>query len=62
MVTLMGLVVTTLDRSYSKVLIGVVVGSKRCLGLRRDLIKSEVLESPERLAAPGRMLEKRRGR
>jgi hypothetical protein len=62
MVTLMGLVVTTLDRSYSKVLIGVVVGSKRYLGLRRDLIKSDVLESPERLAAPDRMLEKRRGR
>ncbi len=52
-----GLVLVALDRSSSKVSIGGVTGSKRCVE-EEDLKKTELLESPKRLVAPKRMLNK----
>jgi hypothetical protein len=50
----MGLVSTTLDKSYSKVSIGVVTGSKQCLE-DKTLKKVELIESLERLTTLRRM-------
>jgi hypothetical protein len=52
--TSMGLVSTALDRSSSNVLIGGVIGSKRCMK-EEDLKNAKLLDSIKRLVALERM-------